>query len=133
MKSTPGSSVGAEFDELDALLTHAPRYAPPAGLADRVLAALHEEEAEASPLPAARRWYLRPYAWASTAAACACAAFCLLWMQESNSTLPADTLAVDDALLVDEVLDSIDDPDLISAICCVSSGTYSISTSSGAY
>ncbi len=66
MKTTRGSVDEAgflnnpqesELDDLDTLLAHAPRYAPPAGFAERVLAALHEEEATAAaPLP--RPWHL---------------------------------------------------------------------------
>ncbi len=120
----------AQDAALDALLSHAPRYAPPAGFAERVLAALHEEEAPAVPLT--RPWYLRPYTWAGTAvAACLTASLCLLPLLEQASPLPDATLAVDDDLLVDEVLSAIDDPDLISAICSVSAGSYSISTGSG--
>ncbi len=123
-------------DELDALLALAPRYTPSAGFAERVLTALHEEEQKATlpvaPLP--RPWYLRPYSWGSAAAAaCLVATLSLLPLQEAAAPLPADSLALDDAVLVDEVLDSIDDPDLVSAICCVSAGSYSISTGRGAY
>ncbi len=107
-------------DELYALLAHAPHYTPSAGLADRVITALHEEEAyAAAPLPLRRPWYLRPSSWGSAAAAaCLVATLCLLPMQETSTSSAA--LAVDDALLVEEVLDTIDDPDLVSAICSVS-------------
>ncbi len=125
MKTTPGSIDEAEQDvELDTLLAHAPRYTPSEGFAERVLAALHEEEAESilsRPLP--RPWYLRPYSWGSTAAAaCAVACACLALLPDSSAPLAAESLAVDDALLVEEVLDTIDDPELISAICSVSNG-----------
>ncbi len=132
MKNTSGSCDDVRQDELDTLLAHAPRYAPPAGFTERVMAALHEEElsAPAGRVTApARPWYLRPYSWGSAAAAaCLTAALCLFSLLTDSAPLPADALAVDDALLVDEVLDSIDDPDLVSAICSVSTGAYSIST-----
>ncbi len=137
MKTTRGSFDEAGQDDLDTLLTHAPRYAPPAGFAERVLAALHEDgqrqgAAPGAPLP--RPWYLRPYSWGSAAAAaCLAATLCLLPLLTDSHSLPADTLAVDDALLVEEVLDSIDDPDLVSAICSVSIGSYSIATGSEAH
>ncbi len=135
MSTSPAKPDKAEQDiaqdtALNALLDYAPRYTPPAGFAERVLAALHEEEAPAA--PTRRPWYLRPYTWAGTAAAaCLTASLCLLPLLEQPSPLPDATLAVDDALLVDEVLSSIDDPDLVSAICCVSTGSYSISTGGG--
>ncbi len=127
MNTTRGSFDEAGQDELDALLAHAPRYAPPAGFAERVMAALHEQQE--APAPVARPFYLRPYTWATAAAACIAAALCLLPLLDGNDS--ADALAVDDSLLVEEVLDSIDDPDLISAICCVSTRSYSISTGGG--
>ncbi len=131
MKTTRGSLDEAAQDAaLDALLAHAPLYTPQAGFAERVLASLHEEESATAPLP--RPWYLRPYSWASAAAAaCLVATCCLLPLADNSRPLPADSLAVDDALLVEEVLDSIDDADLVSAICSVSTGAYSISTGSG--
>ncbi len=125
MKTTPGSLDDAA---LDALLAQAPRHTPAAGFVERVLASLHTEELTA---PQPRPWYLRPYSWGSAAAAaCLVATCCLLPLLDAFRPLPADSLAVDDALLVEEVLDSIDDADLISAICSVSTGAYSISTGS---
>ncbi len=127
MKTTPRSQEdGDKLDTLDALLAHAPRYTPSAGFAERVLAALHEEEQQECPFvavrPLPRPWYLRPYCWGSAAAA-ACVALLLSLLpllEESPTEFPAESLAVDDALLVEEALDAIDDPDLISAICSVS-------------
>ncbi len=129
MKDDSASYEDTREDELDTLLTHAPRYTPPAGFAERVIAALHEEEIRAT-TPQPHIWHLPPYFRRSVAAVAAClvAALCLLpWLADSPPQ-PTDSLALDDALLVDEVLDSIDDPDLISAICSVSTGAYSIST-----
>ncbi len=123
MKTTSGSNETETLDDLDTLLSHALRYAPPADFAERVMAALHEEDkAPLPPLP--RPWYLTPYTWGSAAAACIMAAICLLYtLKEESHLLPADAVAVDDALLVDEALAAIDDPDLISAICSVSTST----------
>ncbi len=124
MKTSSASPDNIGQDDLDTLLAHAPRYAPPAGFADRVLARLHDEEEtpwQTAPLP--RPWYLRPYAWGSAAAAaCLAATLCLLPLLNSPGELAADTLAVDDALLVEEALDAIDDPDLVTAICSVAAG-----------
>ncbi len=139
MKTTSGSQVDAEQDDLDTLLAHAPRHTPPAGFAERVLAALHEEEeqeerAQRARVTMHRPWFLRPYTWGSAAAAaCLTATLCLLPLLDTPLPQAADSLALDDALLVDEALDSIDDPDLISAICSVSTGAYSITTGGGAY
>ncbi len=133
MMTTQGSPDDAQQDvELNTLLAHAPRYTPAEGFAERVLAALHDEEL---PLPhQPRPWYLRPYSWASAAAAaCLMLVAGITLLAEGDAPLPAESLAVDDTLLVDEALDCIDDPDLISAICSVSAGAYSISTGSGAY
>ncbi len=131
MKITRGSFDEVGQDDLETLLSHAPRYAPSAGFAERVIAAIHEEEGAAS--TAARRpWYLRPYSWGSAAAAaCLTASLSLLTVLETPSPQQPDALALDDALLVEAALDSIDDPDLVSAICCVSSGSYSIASGSG--
>ncbi len=118
MNTSQGSNDFTGQDELDTLLAHAPRYTPPEGFAERVLAALHEDEVPAA-LPQ-RPWYLRPYTWAgSAAAACIAATLCLFPLL---SPLQEDTFAVDDTLLVDEALNAIDDPDLVSAICSVSIG-----------
>ncbi len=137
MKTSRGSvDDGEQEAKLNTLLACAPRYAPQEGLAERVLAAIHKEEAtmrqDARQL---RPWCLHPYSWGGAAAA-ACLTLGLgiaLLAGDSASTLPAESLVVDDSLLVDEVLDCIDDPDLISAICSVSGGSYSISTGAGAY
>ncbi len=118
MKTTGGSFGETGQDELDTLLASAPRYAPSAGFAERVLAALHEEE---KPLATPRPWYLRPYSWGSAAAACIAAVLALHPLFSDTRPIAADSLAVDDALLVDEALDAIADPDLVNAICSVSS------------
>ncbi len=132
------NSADIEDTALDALLSQAPRYMPQPGFADRVLAALHEEEeAEfAAPVfasPVRRPWYTRPYGWGSAvaaAAACLVAAVCILPLAETQD-VTANALALDDAVLVEEAFDCIEDDDLITAICCVSSGAYSISTGEG--
>ncbi len=112
---------GAAPDALDTLLAHASRYTPSEGFAERVLAALHEEEKAAAPLP--RPWYLRPYTWrSSAAAACLAATLCLLPLLNTTPAMADESLVVDDTLLIEEALDAIDDPNLVSAICSVAAG-----------
>ncbi len=126
----PDDADFLEDEALDALLGHASRPEPPAGFADRVLAAIHEEEAPV--LRVRRPWYARPYAWGSAAAAAACVAVvCALNLFTGSQTSVDDSIAIEDigdAVLVDEALCSIADPDLVTALCSVSTDSYSLSS-----
>lgn len=106
---------------LDALLGAATTPDMPAGLADAVLNAIHRQGSVRAPRTPL---YCRAWFYRSSAAVAACVAigFFALWQ---NAPVPGtDAVVIDDAMVVDEVLDTICDDELVNAICYVSSADY---------
>ncbi len=122
---------GVQAAALDALLAHASTPPPPVGLEERVLEAIRREE---SSLPASIRgslatpplrptpWYARRRVWFSSAAAACLFAALLPFLPLGEENRTGESLAIDDAILVDDALDLIADEELITAICSVSTG-----------
>jgi len=124
-------SASEQEAALDALLAHADTPPPPEGLEERVLEAIHQEEASSlpasgsRPLPRLRStpWYMRRRVWlSSAAAACLFATLVPLLPSGGETRSDGELLAIDDTILVDDALDLIADEELITAICCVSTG-----------
>ena len=111
-----------EDKALDELLGKATAPLPPAGLADNIMAAIRREEALAA--YATRPWYKRVSTWACSSAAVLCLCVALLPLIVSTETPPANSVAIDDTMVVDEVLDNIPDDELFNAIYAVSMADY---------
>lgn len=120
-----------EDAQLDQLLGMAGTPLPPEGMEDRILAAILRE-----PVLKSQPWYKRSWVKVSAAAACLLlAASPLLYFVTGQTegsaavaALPAQetSVSINDDALVDAALASIEDDELVYAICCVSTGTYSV-------
>ncbi len=106
----------AEDQALDELLGVVSAPLPPRDLADEIVASIRRQEAEAA------YWhvgYKRAAIWASSSAAVICVGL-FAWFFAAPVQPSEDTIAIDDVMVVDEVLDSIPDEALFLAICDVS-------------
>ncbi len=110
----------AEDQALDCLLSQSAAPLPPPGLADDILAAIRRQEAESA---YRRAWYKRATTWACGSAAAICVGLAA-WQLLVTEPQTSGHIAIDDTMVVDEVLDSIPDDDLFLAICAVSDADF---------
>ena len=110
-----------EDEALDTLLGKASTPLPPAGLEDNILAAIRREEALAA---YNRPWYKRVSTWACSAAAVLCLCVAILPLIIPMETPQTAAVAIDDTMVVEEVLNNIPDDELFNAIYAVSIADY---------
>ncbi len=110
-----------EDEALDALLGKASSPLPPPGLADDIMAAICREEALAA---YNRPWYKRISTWACSSAAVLCLCVAVLPLLIPMEEPSANSVAIDDTMVVEEVLDNIPDDELFNAIYAVSMADY---------
>lgn len=110
-----------EDEALDALLGKATTPLPPPGLADDIMAAIHREEALAA---YNRPWYKRASTWACSSVAVLCLCVAVLPLLIPMEEPPTNSVAIDDTMVVDEVLNNIPDDELFNAIYAVSMAAY---------
>ena len=104
---------------LDALLSKAQAPLPPAHLADNIMAAIRREEAAQA---YRRPLYKRVLPWACSSAAVLC--LCAVLLPLLGTAEQQDSVAIDDTMVVEEVLENIQDDELFNAICAVSVADY---------
>lgn len=110
-----------EDEALDALLGKATTPLPPPGLADNIMAAIRREEALAD---YNRPWYKRVSTWVCSSAAVLCLCVAVLPLLIPMDAPPTNSVAIDDTMVVDEVLNNIPDDELFNAIYAVSMADY---------
>ena len=110
-----------EDEVLDALLGKATTPQPPPGLADDIMAAIRREEALAD---YNRPWYKRVSTWVCSSAAVLCLCVAVLPLLIPMDAPPTNGVAIDDTMVVDEVLNNIPDDELFNAIYAVSMADY---------
>lgn len=110
-----------EDEALDALLSKATTPLPPPGLADDIMAAIRREEALAD---YNRPWYKRVSTWVCSSAAVLCLCVAVLPLLIPMDAPQTNSVAIDDTMVVDEVLNNIPDDELFNAIYAVSMADY---------